>query len=274
MEEPPGEYSGWTQYSWAKKRREHRKRRLRAILDEKQPVGVPPCLLGHDPQSSSAALSASFSPFAAPLRFPVHVPYSASEDHLQYLCRLESRHSLQLSVQEAKAKQDAARAQTVQEHLFFSSVHASARDRQTLADQHRQHLLRAEADHLQELAVQSVRAAQDAARAQAAEDQLLRGKETAATLASTVTAVTESAREARAEAADLRALLSARDEELAALKFSAAESDRRCGRASRARVTSFLANPANDLQAPPPTPSRAPSPPAPRPTAVGPAPRP
>ncbi len=92
------------------------------------------------------------------------------------------------------------------------------RDRQALAEQHHQQLLLAEADHLQELAAQSARATQDAARAQAAEEQLFRGRETgsvvakiAATFASTVTAVTESACVARAETADLRNLLSARD---------------------------------------------------------------
>ncbi len=129
--------------------------------------------------------------------------------------------------------------------------------------------------------MQSARATQDASRAQAAEEQLFRGRETglvvaeiAATFASTVTAVTESACVARAEAADLRNLLLARDKELAALKFSAAERNRRSGRVSRARVASFLSNPANDLQAPPPTQPRAPSPPAPRPAAAGPTPRP
>jgi hypothetical protein len=187
MDEPPGGNPVRSQYSKAKKRREHRKRRLRTLYAEANSLGpslgASPSLPCHDPQSSPGDLGASSSPVGAPSSFLGHSPQSFSEDHRRHLLRLETSHSLQLSVQAAKAEQDAARAQSAQEHLFFSSINASARDRQALADQHRRHLLLAEADHLAELAAQSARATQDAARAQAAEEQLSRGKETGTVVA-------------------------------------------------------------------------------------------
>ncbi len=152
-------------------------------------------------------------------------------------------------MQAAKAEQDAARAQSSQEHFLVSSIRGSTRDRLALEEHHKQQLLRLQTDHFLELAALSARAAQDAARAQAAEAQLLHGQETGsavatvtAILTSAVTSATDSACAARTEAAGLRSLLAARDEELAALRFSVADRNRCSELDSRARVASFLAN--------------------------------
>ena len=247
-------------FTKSKKRREHRKRLAR---------------------SSAAASAAAAAAHEATALHLDHQRRTAAVAHQQSLLRLQARHALEISVQAAKSEQEAARAQSAQEYYLASSIRAATRERIDLAETHRQQLFRLQTDHLLELAALSSRAEQDSARAQAAEAQLLRDRETSSavssvteTLTAAVTSATDSACAARTEAASLRSLLAARDEELAALRFSAADRDRRSALDSRARVATFLADSANFPRAPPPKRARAPSPPAPRPPAPGSSPRP
>ena len=85
MDEPPGGNSVSDRFSKTQKRREHRKRHTRSVITAAKSRDAASSLLSHDRQRSSD-----------------------SEEHRQHLLRLETRHSLELSVQAAKAEPDAA----------------------------------------------------------------------------------------------------------------------------------------------------------------------